>query len=141
MPKVTAAIAALVLVFVLAGCGEAETDGNADRASSTAANESTEPTPSAAPLSAETPQPLNAEEAEVAFLVEVHDRLAKIQSQIPNATDQQLVTAAQEACDRLESGESGENMSLIDGEEETNGYFMDSGAIIIAARLTMCPIE
>lgn len=98
-------------------------------------------TESAAPLVAETPAPLAAaENANDAFLIEARSRLAKIRTQIPDATDAQLLDAAHEACERIEGGESSAEMSLIEGETKSDaGYFMDSGAIITSARLTMCP--
>ena len=108
------------------------------------AAESTAPaaTESAAPLVAEgEPTEATDAEAEAAFLVEVRDRLGKIRTQIPDVTDEQLIESAYEACEALAPNLTGEDLSLIDGETRTNGHFMDSSAIIVAARLTMCPIE
>lgn len=59
-------------------------------------------------------------------------------TQIPDATDAQLLEAGYKACDRIESGEPSEDISLIEGETRTRGYYMDSGAIITAARVTIC---
>lgn len=138
MPQRTTGLAAtaLVLLLALTGCGETATDQPEGQAR--AASESAETT---APLVAEEPSAATAEDQEAAFLDEVRDRLSKIRTQIPNVTDAQLLDSARTACARLDAGESGENMTLIEDEQLTNGYYMDSGAIIIAARLTMCPID
>ena len=138
--RIVAIAAAAVLAITLTGCGEDTTSTDATPQSLMQEEPSSEET--ATPLVAETaPNQRSDKDAEAAFLDEVRSRLAKIQTQIPNVTDEQLLAAAYEACQRLDSGESGENMSLIDGETTTGGYYMDSGAIIISARLTMCPIE
>lgn len=144
--KTAVAVVATLLAVTLSGCGEdaAPESGETSDVQSRSQSVDTETpegssTETAAPLTA---QPDSAgDDPEQSYITQVRDRLSKIQSQIPDATDEQLLAAANEACERLESGESGENMTLIDGEETTNGYFMDSGAIIIAARMTLCPIE
>lgn len=94
------------------------------------------------PVVAESPAPpVAATDPEAAYLIEVHARLARIQTQIPDVTDEQLITLAHTACDRMAAGISGENWSGIEGETKTNGYYMDSGAIAIAAAMTLCPSD
>lgn len=146
MKRITVATVAAVLLLGLTGC--ADTSGGAETATVSASEQgSLEATPSASRT--ETPDPLSVGDTEsagegdveTAFLDEVDSRLSSIQSQIPDATEEQLLSAGHEACERLAGGESGENMTLIEGEETTGGYYMDSSAIIIAARLTLCPIE
>ncbi|OIU88667.1 hypothetical protein [Microbacterium sp. AR7-10] len=142
-----AAIATAAVLVIGGGAAYAlSTNGQAAEGPAViAATATTTPTPdateSAAPLVAETSAPPTAaENAEDAFLIEARSRLAKIRTQIPDATDAQLLDAAHEACERIEGGESSAEMSLIDGETKSDaGYFMDSGAIITSARLTMCP--
>lgn len=141
-----AAIAAAAVLVVGGGTAYAlSTNGQAATAPALIeATATTTPTAteSAAPLVAETPAPPAAgENAEDAFLIEARSRLAKIRTQIPNATDAQLLEAAHHACEALAPDLTGEDLSLIDGETRTNGHYMDSSAIIISARLTMCPIE
>lgn len=139
--RIAAAVAAALLAVTLTGCGEDTTAQDTEKRSFAQSAEQT-PEASTPPLVADpTPAALSDEDAEAAYLLEVRDRLTKIRTQIPDVTDEQLLAAAQDACDRLAAGESGENMTLIEGETTTNGYYMDSGAIIISARLTMCPIE
>lgn len=92
------------------------------------------------PIVAESPAPpVAADDPEAAYLIEVRARLARIQTQIPNVTEEQLLTLGWDACGRVERGEPTEGMSLIEGEAKSDaGYYSDSSAIIIAARLTLC---
>lgn len=138
-----AAIAAAAVLVIGGGTAYALST-NAQEPASVETTATSTPSPTAteseAPLVAEPPAPsATTENTEDAFLIEVRSRLAKIRTQIPEATDEQLLDAANEACDRIEGGESSAEMSLIEGETQTGGYFMDSGAIITSARLTMCP--
>lgn len=141
MPKRTTAIAAVVvLLFALTGCGE-ETATPAD-----------EPKPFAAPLTAteapETPAPdgdLVASEPdgaanEAAFLSFVRTRMSSFPTQIPDATDEQLLAAASEACDRIREGEDVDRMSVIQDEKpsEVGAYYFDSNAIIAGAQMHLC---
>ena len=60
-------------------------------------------------------------------------------TQIPDATDQQLLAAGVEACQVLDSNTSPDDMSVIDGEtRDGGGYFRDSSVIITAASLYLC---
>ncbi len=129
----TAALA-LLAALTLTGCAEA--------ASNAAENRSSTPTTeTAAPLVAETAE---AEEptvtdVEATFLDAVRATLPA-ETQIPDATDEQLLAAGVQACERLAAGESSDAMSLIEGETPNGlGYFTDSGMIITAARQTICP--
>lgn len=139
--KRTAALLAIGVALFLTGCtatpASAPSSGTGD---ATAARSSTSG-PSAAPLVAETPSAPGGE-GTAGFLDKVRDRLAKLDSQIPNASDEQLISAGQEACDRLRAGESTDLMSVIDGEQRSganhDGYYYDSNAIIMAAQLKLC---
>ncbi|MEW2011413.1 DUF732 domain-containing protein [Microbacterium sp. NPDC078814] len=74
------------------------------------------------------------------FLAYVRDNLLP-ETQIPNATDEQLIAAGHEACEQLESGVAAEDVRVVDGEKphETTGYFYDSIAIRSGAVRSFCP--
>lgn len=133
MKRASIAIAALI-ALTLTGCAS-----TADETPS-----APQSTPSATPdaLVAETPAAGEADDAEAAFVEKFHEVRATMpgDSQIPNATAEQLLTAGEEACSRLDTGESSDTIVLIDGEEKNGaGYYSDSGAIISSARQTLCP--
>lgn len=142
--KRSAAALAVLIALTLTGCaGTTDTASDETQDVATTSTEVTEtptPTPTTEPLVAETTAPEATDaEKEAAFLVEVRERLSKIRTQIPDATDEQLLEAAHEACERIAAGTSGEDMTLIEGETRTNGYFMDTAAISTSAALTICP--
>lgn len=141
MPKITAATVAVTafLLAALTGCADGAGKG-ADETSSPSAIETAMPEEPEAPLAAGAPQKVEAAQVEAEFIEVVRDRLSKIQSQIPDATDEQLVSAAWKACEQM-NNTNNEELSLIEGETKTSGYYMDSDAIKIAARLTLCPID
>jgi hypothetical protein len=129
MPKRIAALAA-VLVLTLSGCaGAAEDAGDVSPAPS--ASES------AAPLTAETPDdPADDDEA---FLAYVRENLAPA-TQIPDATDAQLIAAGEQACEQLESGVAHGDVRVVDGEVPNGAdIYADSSAIMNGAVLTYCP--
>lgn len=141
MPKVTAAIAALVLAITLTGCTTAQTPTQEPASAPQSAEQSPESTP--APLVAETPAESDpASDVEVAFVEKFHEIRATMPgaSQIPDATDEQLIAAGEEACTRLSGGETSDTIVLIEGEAKNGaGYYSDSGAVISSARQTLCP--
>lgn len=141
MPKVTAATVAVtaLLLIALTGCADGA-DSVSDESTAPSASDSVTPDETAAPLVAGAPQEVDDAQVEAEFIEAVRDRLSKIQSQIPDATDEQLLSAARKACDVM-NDTNNEELSLIEGETKTNGYYMDSDAIKIAARLTLCPID
>lgn len=121
-------IAALALLAALALTGCAGEPGGSEGSME-----------SAAPLVAETPQALVADDAEIAYLAEARDRLPAA-TIIPEATDEQLLAAGHEACERREAGEAGDAISLIEGEERNEGgIYLDSQALVGAAWITLCP--
>ena len=129
MWKRTAALTA-VLLLTLTGCaGTPESaPGGPKQASETAA-----------PLVAETPAESAPADDEALYLEEVRDRLPAT-TIIPDATDEQLLAAGQEACERRDAGESSDDITLIEGEVRgEGGYFVDSQAIVGAAWITLCP--
>lgn len=135
MPKLTgAAVAATAaLLLALAGCA-----GTTQEPAGDTTKPDVSPTETAAPLVAETPIDTSAGEAEANFIKQVRAGLPA-NTQIPNATDQQLLDAGKAACERYAQGESYENMSVIEGETQVDGYYYDSAAIILAAVNTICP--
>lgn len=132
MPKRIAALAA-VLVLTLTGCA-----GGADDAGDERTAPATEE--SAAPLVAEE-SPAESSGSEDAFLVAFRDIQTTYASVIPDATDEQLLDAGYEACDRLAAGEESTDISLIDGEERNpdSEMYLDSVSIVGAAATHLCP--
>ncbi len=61
-------------------------------------------------------------------------------SQIPNATDVQLLSAADKACEQMATGADVFSVRVIDGETpDPGGYFGDSTLIASIAQQTICP--
>ncbi|WP_193596066.1 hypothetical protein [Microbacterium sp. YJN-G] len=151
MKRSTIAAIATAAVLVIGGGTAYALTSNGDEpapvetvTSTTAPTDTTTPeaTAESEPIVAESPAPpVAANDPEAAYLIEVHARLARIQTQIPNVTDEQLLAAAYEACEILAPNQTGEDLSLIEGEERSpHGYYQDSSAIIVSARITICPI-
>lgn len=138
MPKITGGItAAIVAVLLLAGCAAASDDVAVPGASET---ESVGPSASEAaePLVASTPT-IAADGNELLYIEKVRELLAGVQSQIPDATDEQLIAAGKEACDRYAAGEDWEKLSVIEGETPNDGgRYVDTVSILSAARLYLC---
>lgn len=121
-------VIAVAAVLALTGCS-----GTAG-----AEPEAVETTPPAtsAPLTAESPE--SAPSGEAAYLEAVREALPA-NTVIPNATDEQLLAAGQEACEVLASGADTMTVSLIEGEPTSEaGYYNDSGAIITSASVFLC---
>lgn len=119
MKRAGVAVAA-VLLFVLTGCSAAAGDAPAE---------------SAAPLVAESPAASAAGVDEAAFLEDVRENLPA-NTQIPDATDEQLLAAGADACAQSLAGTSSDDLSVIEGEVRSaggEGYFVDSGVILSAA--------
>lgn len=128
--KKTAVTGALLGVLLLAGC--AAPGGLTSEVAPPVALEET-----VAPLAAE--EPTAAEAGDAAYLAYVRENLPNPTS-IPNATDEQLLAAGQEACDRIAAGESTEAMVVVEGEQPwENGTYYDSATIITGASVILCP--
>lgn len=140
MKRASIAVAVLV-AFTLTGCSGAaeETPREPQAFAQTATEEAAGPEPSGTPAPLEAVEP-NATRDEDAFLTFVRGRLATFPTQIPDATDEQLIAAADVACDRIRGGEPVDRMSVIDGEtpSEMGSYFYDSNAIIAGAQMHLC---
>lgn len=131
MNRTALAAAAAAVLLLLTGCTAGSPAANGDTASSAA------PAASSAPLVAETPS-ATADDGETAFLAEVRAKL-RPDNVIPNATDEQLLTAGAKACQVIATTANTNTVSLIDGEPANGaGYYTDSSVIFIAARGTLC---
>lgn len=133
MPKRIAALAA-VLVLTLTGCAGGAGDAGDERTAPTASE-------SAAPLTAEDPAEKDTAESEAAFLEAFRDLQATYASVIPDATDEQLLAAGYEACERLAAGEASTDITLIEGEERNpqSEMYLDSVSIVSTASPHLCP--
>lgn len=126
---------ALAGVLLLAGCGEAaQTPENADGASASRTEEMTPP-----PLVAETPAAPSATEAETQFVAYVRENLRPT-NVVPNATDEQLLSAGKDGCAQIIAEVSPDDITVIDGEErDGGGYYRDTSVILTGSRLFLCP--
>ena len=123
------AVAALLLL-TLTGCAGAP---------ESAASEPEQASESAAPLVAEAPAEPEGDEAEQLYVEALRGAL-RPNNVIPDATDEQLIAAGLDACEKLSSGVTGDDLTVIEGEERNSGgYYEDSGVIATQARLFLCP--
>ncbi|MCC2030607.1 hypothetical protein [Microbacterium allomyrinae] len=150
-------IAAAVLVLGGAGVGAAIAATQAPDAAPTpivtTAETPASSEPASPPAPTDTTGPLVAEEPsegrdEAAFLAFVRLRQATYPTQIPNATDEDLIATGDIACARLSDGlaegktdaQIVDGLSVIEGEAKSDaGYFSDSGVIIASAQMNLCP--
>lgn len=135
MKKVTAALTVL-LALTLAGCAGGSDDA-ADERTTPSASESSEPEETAAPLTAETEQPVDS--ADSTYLSYIRESLQP-DTQIGNASESSLVEAGHKACEQLQSGVNIEDVRVVEGETpNASGYYADSLAIRNAAQVAYCP--
>ncbi|MEW1708001.1 DUF732 domain-containing protein [Microbacterium sp. NPDC089190] len=139
MNRAVVPVAAAVLLFVLSGC----TGGGGDEVNEAVGSpEAASPavTVSEAPLTAVSPSAApEAATPEDAFLVKIREVLPDDTS-IPDATDGQLLAAAQDACEQMAGGVDSTLVSVIDGEQaDSLGYYRDSARIGSVAKQTICP--
>lgn len=128
-------IGAVAGVLLLAGCS-APTGEIVTTTIPSAEHPSSEAEASA-PLVAEAPAAPEADDA--AYLEYVRENLLP-ETQIPNATDEQLLAAGNDACTRIAGGEDAAGMVVVEGEQPwENGYYYDSIAIIGGATQFICP--
>lgn len=133
--KIRLALVSAVLLLALTGCTGTPGSSTAERTAPAAA-ESTEP------LAAETPAETAAPEVsdtDTKFLAYVRDNLLP-ETQIPDATDEQLIAAGHDACEQLQSGVAFEDVRVVEGEQpHANGNFYDSSAVMGGAITAYCP--
>ncbi|MDJ1113244.1 DUF732 domain-containing protein [Microbacterium dauci] len=128
MKRSAAVLGTVLLAVMLAGCA-GPVEGTAPEGDVEISAEATEG------LVAETPE---VETGEQAFLDEVRANL-RPENVIPNATDEQLLDAGEQACEAIANGADTSTLSLIDGEStDVSGYYPDSATIIVAARQALC---
>lgn len=139
MKRTATAAAIAAALLLLAGCS---TGAQENVAVNSATSAPAAPAESAAPLTAQTPE-ASSDAAqgspEAAFLTQVREVLPPDNS-IPNATDEQLIAAAEDACAQMAAGADSTAVSVIDGEQKDSlGYFRDSARIGSVAKQTICP--
>lgn len=127
-------------VLLLAGCTATE-EASSEPAARAAEAPSETTSATEAPLAAATPT-ADASGAsdtpESAFLAKIRDVLPDDTS-IPDATDSQLLTAAQEACEQMAAGSDSTEVSVIQGEQADGlGVYRDSARIGAVAKQTIC---
>lgn len=133
---------AAVLLLTLAGCSAAPVPPEPNYPVSETAE--TEVSETVAPLVAETSEAEVSEftEPEDAYLREIHAQMEQPISQIPPAaTDDQLLAAADKACELMAAGTEFSEITVLEGEtrlEATNDY-RDSATIADAAQRNLCP--
>lgn len=87
------------------------------------------------PLTAATPA---AADGEAVFLDTVRAKL-RPDNVIPDATDEQLLEAGREACEKIATTENTNTISVIEGEQPNGlGSYRDSNVIVSAARASLC---
>lgn len=134
MPKVTAAVLAALVALTLTGCA-ASAESAADERTAPAVTES------AAPLVAEeTTEPATPTTPDEIYLERVRAELPQ-NTVIPNATDEQLLDAAEDACSQIAEGVDVLAVQVVQGEAPNGlGYYESSAKIGAIAAETFCPV-
>lgn len=128
MRKRVGTAATVLIAFALTGCSGTAPEAPEDAGAT--------PPATTAPLTAESPTA--APTGETAYLDAVREALPE-DTVIPNATDEQLIAAGEEACSEIADGVDTLTLSLIPGEAaDASGFYPDSAAIISSARTSLC---
>ena len=91
-----------------------------------------------APLVAATPDEVTPDSPEAGFLTEVRPYIDK-STQIPDATDDQLLLAGEDACTQIADGTLPDKVRVIQDEQPDDlGYYVDSGRIGYFAAEYLC---
>lgn len=138
MPKVTAAIAALVLAIGLAGCAADTTAGAGQPDASEPRPEASQQMESPEPLSVE-PEVAEEADTEREYLAVIRERLAIAGDQLNDATDAQLLAAAEDACQQLAAGTPYKDISVVQGDIQSDGWYRYSAPIVVFAGMILCP--
>lgn len=137
MPKRTAATitAAALILLTLAGCA-----GTPEEAPSEPRGfVQSVPSQTAEPLVAEATEPAEVG-TDTAYLEQLRKALeGSGGNSIPDATDEQLVTAGHEACEQMLSGVDQFDVRVVENEPETGVGYKDSLRIAGAAIKHFCP--
>lgn len=133
------AAASAALLLGLVGCSAAPEEAPVEEPAASAETTQVEPL-TAEPVEEEA----TAGTPEEAYLAAMRERLAEDRppieaTQIPNATDEQLLEAAAAACEQLASGTVHDEVRVIEGEQpnQLNSY-TDSGDIALYASEYIC---
>lgn len=143
LTKTATATAALLLAITLSACGDDSASESGESAgvqsrSRSVESETPETTQTESPEEPSDDSPTDPE-ADAKFLEYVRDNLLP-QTQIPDATDEELISAGHEACDQLDAGTALEDVRVVDGEQaHENGAFYDTSAIMNGAIVAYCP--
>ena len=133
---VIAATAALLLL-TLTGCtGTSETAPSATQSGDVKVEVQRQGTPTVEPLVAETPA-VQTLPTDAQFLKDVRKALTNgRQTQIPNASDEQLLKAGHDACAAVAAGTPEAEITVIEGEKIDSdwGGYHDSNIILTIAR-------
>lgn len=134
MRKPALLVVVVAALIGLAGCAGAPSD-EADMAAPTV-----EEVEEAAPLTAEQPaEEASADTPEAAFLEAVRETLNPEKTQIPDASDAQLLAAGNSACEQIASGVLPIEVRVIENETPNGtGLYADSRTIGHAASETIC---
>lgn len=137
MKRTTIAAITAVALLTLTGCAESAGNATADRTVATSATAAPSETPE--PLIAETPEASPQDGLDEQFIAWVREHL-RPDNIVPNATDEQLLTAGQDGCSQIRDDVAPDDLTVIAGEErDGGGYFRDSSVIITGARMFLCP--
>lgn len=138
MPKVTAALTALLLAVVLTGCGDDQTP-SAEPAPFAASAQSETPEDAAKDAAESTPEPVELTPEDEAFLQYVEDEKPPA-SLLEEYSDAELVALGHDSCDVVRQGTPWEDIRMVEGEEpNTGGYYLDSSAVLNGALYNYCP--
>lgn len=134
--KIRIALVSAALLLTLTGCAGAP-DAAGDERTAPATTES------AAPLTAEATEDeaIEAPKADEQYLTDVRTALTNgRETTIPNATDEQLVQAGQDACEQLAAGTAEGEVRVVEGEQmdEQWGDYRESVIITGIARKHLC---
>ena len=126
----------LVAALALAGCSATEQAEVAAPTVTVTATPEPAGEPAPEPLVASTPEP-TASGSDDEFVTEVRIRL----KYLPDATDEQLIASAHQACDKMAAGEDKGQVRLVEGEQPVGFYevYPDSLAIATWAAKVYCP--
>jgi len=131
--KIRIALVSSALLLALTGCATTAADPSEERTAAPVATESE------APLVAETPAAPEMSDEDATFLTYVRANLLP-ETQIPDASDQQLIEAGKDACSQLEAGTPLESVRVVENEQpHANGNYYDTSAIMNGAIIAYCP--
>lgn len=135
-------VVAAFMAVGLAACSTPTEEAQAEVAAEASNAEDVQATP--APLVAEKPEGSQTDAApgspEEEFLQAVRVALDPATTQIPDATDEQLLAAGADACEQIAAGTMPIEVLVIEGETPNGtGLYVDSRRIGLSANEVLCP--